>query len=127
MVNEDTGLIEDNIPIVLEYLFTNYGKLMSKEVKQMEIEVLLLSFNPVDHMVTIYRPIEQPQTKETVAGVSYLEEQKLKFGLSLIRNTRYFKKALGKWNALANNTWGFFESHLCDAQTELKQIRRLTM
>ena len=59
MVDEDTGLIEDNIPTVLEYLFTNYGKVTTEEVTQMESEVLSLSFNPTDPMITIYRPIEQ--------------------------------------------------------------------
>ena len=33
MVNKDTGLIEDNIPTVLEYLFTNDTKVTSKEIK----------------------------------------------------------------------------------------------
>ena len=59
MVDEDTGLIEDEIPIVLEYLITNYGKVTSDKVKQLESDVLSISFNPADPMVTIYRPIEQ--------------------------------------------------------------------
>ena len=33
LVDEDTGLLEEDIPTVLEYLFTNYGKVTSDEVK----------------------------------------------------------------------------------------------
>ena len=33
MVDEDTGLIEHAIPTVMEYLFLNYGKVLSEEVK----------------------------------------------------------------------------------------------
>ena len=95
MVDEDTDLIEDEIPEVLDYLFKHYGKVTSDEVKQLESEVLSLSFNPADPMVAIYRPIEQLQKKATEASIPYSEGQQLEFGLSLIRNTRDFEKALG--------------------------------
>ena len=58
LLNDDTGLIEDDLPTVLEYLDTNYGKVPSEEVKQKESEVLAMSFNPADPMVALYRPIE---------------------------------------------------------------------
>ena len=76
-------------------MFTNYGKITSEKVKEMESEVLSLSFNPADPMVTIYRPTEQYQKKATETGIPYLEEQQLEFGLSLICNTRDFEKSLG--------------------------------
>ena len=59
LVDDDTGLIEEDVPTVLQYLFSNYGKVTSAEVKQLESEVLTLSFNPTDPLITIYRPIEQ--------------------------------------------------------------------
>ena len=54
MVDDDTGLIEEDIPTVLEYLFTHYGKVTSAEVKQIESNVLSIALNPADPMVTIY-------------------------------------------------------------------------
>ena len=57
LIDEDRGLIEHGIPTVLEYLFSNYGKVPSEEVKQRESEVLNLSFNPAVPLVTLYRPI----------------------------------------------------------------------
>ena len=72
MVDEDTGLIEDDIPTVMEYMFANYGKVTSEKVKQKESEVLSQSFNPADPMITIYRPIEQLQKKATEAGIPYM-------------------------------------------------------
>ena len=35
MVDDNTGLIEDKILIVLDYLFVNYGKVASDEVKKL--------------------------------------------------------------------------------------------
>ena len=59
LVDNDTGLIEDNISTVLEYLFANYGKVTSEEVKQKESKVLSITINPSDPMVTLYCPIEK--------------------------------------------------------------------
>ena len=34
LINDNTGLIEDDLPMVLVYLDTNYRKFLSEEVKQ---------------------------------------------------------------------------------------------
>ena len=129
MIDEDTGLIEEDVPTVLEYLFTTYGKVTAEEVKDEENLVLNISFNPADPMVTIFRPIEQLQKKAISAGIKYSVEQLLEMGLSLIRNTRDFEKALGEWNQKipTDKTWDNFKSHFRAAQVELKEIRGPTM
>ena len=73
LVNEDTGLIEQDIPTVLEYLPTNYDKIPPEEVKQKEAEVLSISFNPSDPTVLLYRLIEPLQKLATYAGILYSE------------------------------------------------------
>ena len=64
MVDDDTGLIEDDIPTVLDYLFANYGKVSSVEIKEQENEVLNVQFSPADPLITVFRPIEQLQKKQ---------------------------------------------------------------
>ena len=125
LIDEDTGLIEHDIPTVLAYLFSNYGKVPTEEVKQKESEVLNISFNPADPMVTIYRPIEHLQKLATDAGIPYSPAQILQFGLTLIRSTRDFENGLSDWNRkpTLDKTWKNFKTHFKDAQTELKEIR----
>ena len=129
LLDEHTGLIEHDIPTVMEYLFANYGKVPSEEVKQRESEVLTLSFNPADPMITLYRPIEQLQKLATDAGIPYSSAQILEFGLTSIRSTRDFEKGLSDWNKkdIADKTWNNFKTHFKEAQTELKDIRGPTM
>ena len=129
MVDDDTGLIEDDVPTVLDYLFTSYGKVTAEEVKEEENTVLNISFNPADPLVTIFRPIEQLQKKAVAAGIKYSNEQLLEISLSLIWNTIDFEKALGEWNQkiLTDKTWENFKSHFRSAQVELKEIRGPTM
>ena len=104
MVDDDTGLFGDDIPTVLDYLFTTYGKVTSVEVKEAETEVLNLQFHPSDPMITIYRPIEQLQKKAIESEIPYTDEQIMEFGLTLVRNARDFEKAIGEWNAVPNKT-----------------------
>ena len=108
----------------MKYLFKTYGKVPSEEVKQKEIEI-----NPVDPMILLYNPIKKLGTMAESASISYTEEQLLDMGLTVIRNTRNFEKALGKWEILATNrkTWDEFKSHFSAAQTQLKAIRDPTM
>ena len=127
--NENTDLIEDDIPTVLAYLFSDYGKVPTHEVKDKERQVLATSFVPSDPMVTIYRPIEQLRTLAEIAGIPYTESQIVDFGIHLIKNTRDFETALGEWNRKPQEekTWGLFKDHFQDAQQVLKDIRGPTM
>ena len=54
LINDNTGLIEDDLPAVLVYPNTNYGKVQSKEVKQKETEVLSTSFDTADPIVVLF-------------------------------------------------------------------------
>ena len=61
--------------------------------------------------------------------ISYTKAQLLDMGLTVIRNTRDFEKALGDWEALTarNKNWTIFKKHFSDAQKQLKAIRGPTM
>ena len=129
MVDKNTGLIEHDIPTVLEYLFANYGKVPSEEGIQKELEVLNISFNPADPMVLLYRPIEQLQKLAISAKNPYSSAQLLELGITLIRNTRDLEKGLRDWNSKPepDKTWPEFKIYFKTAQTELKDIRGPTM
>ena len=113
----------------MSFLFTNYGKVPTREVKEKEQEVLSTSFVPSDPMVTIYRPIEQLRTLAEIARIPYTESQIIDFGLQLIKNTRDFETALGEGNKkdLQDKMGETFKDHFQDAQQMLKDIRGSTM
>ena len=99
LVNEDTNLIHDNIPTVLTFLFKNYGVVQSEEVKQQKTDIQTMTFQPSDPMVLIYNPIKKLRKLATAASIEYTEAQIIDIGLTVIRNTRDFKTALGEWDA----------------------------
>ena len=88
-----------------------------------------MSYNPADPMILLYNPLEKLKKMAEAANIAYTEAQILDMGLTVIRNTRDFEKALGDWDSLAarNKTWDRFKQHFKDAQKQLKAIRGLTM
>jgi len=129
LVNDDTQLITASIPDVLTYLFDSYGKVPSEEVKQKEQEIRTMSFHPADPMIILYNAIDKLKALGVAANIEYTEKQLLDIGLTVIRNTRDFEKALGDWEALrrAEKTWTKFKEHFTAAQKQLKAIRGPTM
>ena len=129
LVNEDTQLIQEDIPTVLAYLFDLYGKVPSEEVKQKETEIRSMSFHPADPLILLYNPIEKLRRMAEAAEIPYTTHQLLDIGLTVIRNTRDFERALGDWELLPpiQKTWATFKDHFKDAQKQLRAIRGPTM
>ena len=57
LIDEDTQLIQADIPTVLAYLFDTYGKVPSEEVKQRETEIRTMTFHPADPMILLFTPL----------------------------------------------------------------------
>ena len=129
LVNDDTQLIQDDIPTVLDYLFDLYGKVPSEEVKQKEAEIRTMAYHPADPMILLYNPIEKLKKMAEAAAIPYTTDQLLDIGLTVIRNTRDFERALGDWELLPpiRKTWDKFKTHFKDAQKQLRAIRGPTM
>ena len=90
LVNEDTQLIQDDIPAVLEYLFDLYGKVPSEEVKQKEAKIRAMSFHPADPLILLHNPIEKLKKLAKAASIPYTRDQLLDIGLTVICNTHDF-------------------------------------
>ena len=124
LVNEDTQLIQDDIPTVLQFLFHAYRKKPSEEVKQEETEFRTTAFNPADPMIILYNTIEKLRKMAESANIVYTENQILDIGLTVIQNTRAFEKVLGDWENLltTDKIWARFKTQFTAAQKQLKSI-----
>ena len=97
LVNEDTGLIHEDIPTVLAFLFEAYGIVPSEEVKQKETDIRTMQFHPSDPMITLFNLVEQLKKMAISAKIPYTANQLLDIGLTVLRNTRDVERALGDW------------------------------
>ena len=77
IINENTQLIQDDVPIVIMYLFANYRNVQSKEVnqKEREREILAMEFNPADPLIKLFGPIKKLQNLATDINIAYYPVQ----------------------------------------------------
>ena len=110
LVNNDTKLIKEDIPDVLNYLFDLYGKVPSEEVKKKEAEIRAMTYHPADPMILIFSPIEKLKKMAIAAEIEYTA---LAIALTVLVNTRDFERALGNWEALPSfqKIWKNFKTH----------------
>ena len=97
LIDKETQIITEYIPMVLEYLFNLYGKVPSEEVKQKEAKIRSMTFHPADPLILLHSPIKKLKKIAEAAAILYTEEQLLDIGITVIRNTRDFERALGNW------------------------------
>ena len=62
LLDDDTQLIQEDIPDVLGYLFDLYGKVPSKEVKQKEAEIRTMVYHPAEPM--IYSSVQSKSSRK---------------------------------------------------------------
>ena len=82
---------------VLAFLFEAYGIVPSEEVKQKGADFPTMQFHPSDPMITLFNPVEQLKKMAISAKIPYTANQLLDIGLTVLRNTRDFERALGDW------------------------------
>ena len=129
LIDDYTNLIAADTPTILQYLFTNYGKVTSDEVADKDAEVMALAWHPADPLVLLTKPIENLHKLAAQANMTFTEKRILEKGLQLIRKTRDFKAAQTTWSNLpqAQQKWDNFKSHFHNAQLHLKEIQGPTM
>lgn len=84
-----------------------------------------MTFHSADPMIMLYNPVEKLEKMAEAAGIPYIPNQILDIGLTILRNTRNFKQALGNWELqlLALKTWANFKPHFTQAQKQLKAVQ----
>ena len=123
-INEDTALLDADIPDIIEHLFLHYGPISGEEVKCKEVEMLWTPFVSSHLLVVIWNPIEKLDKFAKKATLPYSEQKKIDFALQLIRNTRDFEQALDRWDSKpdTDKTWANLKLHFRDKQTNLKKF-----
>ena len=128
-IDDDTALLSEEIPVILEHLFERYGQVTGQEVQEFLATVLKTPYTPADPLVTIWNPIQKLKKLAIQAKIPYTEPQLIDFALHIIRSTHDFEKALGDWETLSasEKTWAKLKSYFANAHAELKKIRGPTM
>ena len=101
MVDRTTCTIQRIILEFLEFLFERCGQIEDKDLREKEEEIKELTYELVDPIINIFNEIEDLRYLGVAADNKYSEQQLLKFGQYIIKNTEYFEHDLRIWNGLA--------------------------
>ena len=69
LVDEDTQLITEDVPVESKCLFDTYGKVPFNEVKQKETEIRSMMFHLANSMILLFNPIKKLQTMAKLADI----------------------------------------------------------
>ena len=88
LVDRTTRTIQRIIPKILNFLFVDrYGQIEDEDLREKEEENKELRYELVDPIVNVFNEIEDLRDLGVAADNEYSEQNFLKFGLSIIKNT----------------------------------------
>jgi hypothetical protein len=127
--NSTTNAITRNIPDILEYLFSRYGRVDPETLHKKELSVRQMQYNLQEPLVVVYEEVEELEKLAEAAGNPYTPIQVVNFGLQIIKNTKDFEDGIKAWNALplGQKNWMNFKLHFEKEHRALKEIRGATM
>ena len=119
------------IPIyqIIQYLFTNHGKISPTQLQDRESKITQLIYDPTLPLDSIFKPIEDLMDYATAAGIPYSNTQVITFAYVLILKTGKFGTYITDWNRRPTNnkTWANFKLFFRNAHKELRETTDLTV
>ncbi len=121
--NRLTNTIDAPIPIILDYLFTNHGRVTpamlqneEKDVKEMHYEIS----HPID---IIFNKVEDLNDLSIAAHADYTEPQLINIAYVIINATGKYQHYIRDWSRLppAQKNWASFKTHFRQAHQELRE------
>ena len=125
----DAGCVILPIRYFIAQLFTKYGEVTSKTLKDAEDEVRGFNFLLQDDINIIYKKIEELKLLGEAANNPYSDRQLLDYALEIIKNTHDMESSLKDWYKKpdADQTWTNFKTHFEAKLKELRNIRGTSM
>ena len=121
--NHLTNTIDATIPVILDYLFTNHGRVSpgmlqaeEKAVKEMHYDIT----HPID---VIFNKLEDLNDLSIATRADYTETQLINIVYVIINNTAKYQHYIRDWSRFqpAQNTWANFKTHFRQAHQELRE------
>ena len=127
--DDDTDMINDSIPNIINFLVKNYCKLSPQDFNTRESQVKNMIHSPDQHPNIIFNKIKQFQTLCQLIEKSRSDDQWVDMGYIIFTKSTAYKDALITWNAKddADKTFVNFKTHIIQRYHALDQVDGLTI
>ena len=123
--NCQTNKINATIPIILDYLFSNHGKVTPVMLHQQEKNVKEMFYNPTHPVDVIFNKLKDLLDFSVAAHTKYSEQQLINIAYYVIlNNTSKYQHYIQEWSRLPAASccsWANFKMHFHLAHQELRE------
>ena len=121
--NRQTNTIDVSIPVIIDYLFSNHGRVTPAMLHHEEMSVKEMFYEPTHPIDVIFNKVEDPSDLSIAARADYTEQQLINIAYVIINSTGKYQPYIREWSRLPQEqkTWPHFKTHFCQAHQELKE------
>lgn len=127
--NRQTNTIDGTIPVILDYLFSNHGRVTPAMLHHEEKLVKEMHYDPAHPIDVIFNKVEDLSDLSSAARADFTEQQLINIAYVIINKTGKYQAYIREWSRLqaAQQTWAHFKTHFRQAHQELKEAGDLTV
>ena len=121
--NRQTNTIDVTIPVILDYLFTNHGRVTPAMLHHGEKQVKEMYYDPQHPVDVIFNKVEDLLDLSIAARADFTEQQLINIVYVLLTATSKYQHYIREWSRLdpEEKTWTNFKTYFRRAHQELKE------
>ena len=117
-------MIDVTIPVILDYLFSNHGRVTPAMLHHEKKQVKKMFYDPQHPVDFMFNKVEDPLDLSIAASANFSEQQLINIAYVLLTSTGKYQHYISEWSRLAleQNTWAHFKTRFRQAHQELKEL-----
>ena len=121
--NRQTNTIDGSIPVIMDYLFSNHGRVTPAMLHAEEKEVKEMFYDPAHPIDVIFNKVEDLSDLSAAARADFTEQQLINIAYVIITKTGKYQHYIREWSRLqpAQQSWANFKTQFRQAHQELKE------
>ena len=121
-------MIHQSIPEIFNYLKKSYGQLSPQQLKQREMDIDTLVYDPATNVNTVFIKIQEYQDICQLVGQPKQDYQLVSHAYIIFQKEPIFRESLIRWNRRQNDTsYNHFKSFMRNKYNELNKVGGFSM
>jgi len=127
--NRQTNTIDVTIPVILDYLYTNHGKVSPAMLQEEERAVKEMVYDTTHPIDIIFNKVEDLLDLSVAANADFTAQQLINIAYVIINRTGKYQTYIREWlrTPAADKTWTNFKTAFRRAHQELKEAGDLEL
>ena len=122
-VNRTTGMIDDTIPNVFDYLYNSYGNITALALEEERQKILNHTYSHADPMEVIWDLLNEYADMAETHGTPIPDAQLISIATIIIMKASIFADDIATWDKVSEKSWSKFQEHFSKAQVTYKKSR----